>query len=102
MKDRNELRTRDTAQAKVFGKRATIAIVDDLIGDADAMSKAKTREQIQKDTEEFLKNGGIIKKIPMGVTAGGSKLHPYMQAIISEVEYFDIKSNKPIINNEEE
>lgn len=28
----------------------------------------KTREQIQKDTEEFLKNGGTIKIIPMGVT----------------------------------
>ena len=77
MKDRNELRTRDTV-------------------------KAKTRERIQKDTEEFLKNGGIIKIIPRGVTTGNSKLHPFMQATISEVECFNIKSNKPIINNEEE
>lgn len=73
MKGRNELRTRVTAQAKVLGKRATIAIIDDFIGDTDAMSKARTREQIQKDTEVFLKNGGTIKIIPMGVSSNGWK-----------------------------
>ena len=48
MKDKIELRTRDTAHDK-------------------------TREQIQKDTEEFLKNGGTIKIIPMGVTASNKE-----------------------------
>lgn len=33
----------------------------------------RTREQIQKDTEVFLKNGGTIKIIPAGVTSNGRK-----------------------------
>ena len=38
-------------------------------------SKAELREQLEKDVEAFLKDGGRIKSIPAGLSAQETKYH---------------------------